>query len=108
MGLHESYKRRERGRKEVPVKFGKAQGRLDASTKRTAVEIERSGRYTWSAKKLLGSRRPSKILRVPRNQMAQARKAVQKVLDKSKAKEPRITVTSLNKKVRTVVRKHRG
>ena len=58
---------KKRGKIEVPVKVGPRKGKLDATTKTKAVEIERScdsGRIAWALKKLSKSRKPNKILQV--------------------------------------------
>jgi hypothetical protein len=102
---HKRLKKAERGSKEVPVKVHGRKGRLDATTKDRAVEIERSGRYDWATKKLLKSRKRSKILRVPKSEMPKAREAVQSVVNISQMKDPSVTITSLNKKSRSRVRK---
>lgn len=102
---HKTLKRQEKGKKEVPVTVHKKKGRLDAATKDRAVEIERSGRYGWAAKKLLKSRKRSKILRVPKNEMSKAENIVQEAVNRSRMRNPRITITSLNRKSRTVVTK---
>ncbi len=107
MRPHRRYKQSERGRKEVPVKVGKTTRRLDAATKTTAVEIERSGRFRLATQRLLKSRRRHKMLRVPKSKIPTAREVVQDVLNRSKARSPRVTITSFTKKSSTTVRKRR-
>jgi hypothetical protein len=56
-----------RGKTEAPVKVGRRRGRLDANTRKKAVEIERSGdpqRIKWALQKLSKSGQPNKILKV--------------------------------------------
>jgi len=56
-----------RGKTEAPVKVGRRRGRLDAKTRKQAVEIERScdpQRIKWAMHKLSKSGQPNKILMV--------------------------------------------
>lgn len=57
----------QRGKIEVPVKVGRRRGRLDAKTRKKAIEIERScdpQRIKWALQKLSKSGQPNKILKV--------------------------------------------
>ena len=64
------------GRKEVPLSYDR---RLDAQTKRTATEVERSGseaKLRQSARRLRASHKPQKVLQVPQSDMSKATKAM--------------------------------
>lgn len=70
---HEVLKRKAagpRGKTEVPIKVGSRMGRIDAKTRKKAIEVERGGdpkRIKWALKKLSKSRKPQKILKVNNN-----------------------------------------
>ena len=67
------------GRTEVPLRGGK---RLDAKTRKTATEIERSGNRSLledAARRLKLSRAPRKVLEVPQKDMPKAVQAMRAV-----------------------------
>ena len=67
------------GKTEVPLKGGK---RLDAATKRKAVEVERSGSadgLAKAARRLKTSGKAQKVLQVPQKDMGKAAAAMRKV-----------------------------
>ena len=67
------------GRTEVPLTRKR---RLDAQTRKTAIEIERSGStqaLTKAAGRLKSSHKSQKVLQVPQQDMAKAAKAMNKV-----------------------------
>jgi len=69
-------------KKEVLVRVGRKQGRIDQMTKMKAIEIERSGNpkeIRWECLKLKASRKRYKILRVPDWHVKMARKIASKV-----------------------------
>jgi len=66
------------GKTEVSLTRGR---RLDAQTRKTATEIERSGSkqaLTKSAQRLRASKNPQKVLQVPQKDMAKAVAAMKK------------------------------
>ena len=66
------------GKTEVPLKGNR---RLDAATKKTATEIERSGSASGlekAAKRLKDSRKSRKVLQVPQKDMSKAVDAMKK------------------------------
>jgi len=66
------------GKTETSLRSGK---RLDASTKRKATEIERSGtskNLEQAATRLKESRKPQKVLQVPQKDMGKAAQAMKK------------------------------
>ena len=68
--------------KEVRVKVGSKQGRIDWMTEKKAIEIERSGNprdIRWACLKLKASRKRYKILRVPDWHVDMAREIASKV-----------------------------
>lgn len=81
MAESESHKRAKRkaagksGKTEVPLPGGQ---RLDAATKRKAIEVERSGNLDAAAARLKKSGKPNKVLQVPQKDMAAARAALRK------------------------------
>ena len=67
------------GKTEVPISRSR---RLDAQTRKTAIEIERSGSkqaLTKAAGRLKVSGKSQKVLQVPQQDMAKAAKAMKKV-----------------------------
>lgn len=82
MGKSKSHRRAQaraagdRGKTEVPLKSGR---RLDARTKATATEVERSGNkrnLEQAARRLKQSGAPRKVLQVPQKDMPKAAKAM--------------------------------
>ena len=66
------------GKTEVPIK---GRRRLDAATKKTATEIERSGSMNGlgkAARRLRASGKPRKVLQVPQKDMNKATDAMRK------------------------------
>jgi hypothetical protein len=65
------------GRKEVRIKGGR---RVDAMTRKKAVEIERGGaaQLKKAAQRLKASRKPQKVLTVPSQSMSKARQTMRK------------------------------
>ena len=63
------------GRTEAPLAGGQ---RLDAATKRKAIEVEKSGNLDAAAARLKKSGKPEKVLQVPQKDMAAARAALRK------------------------------
>ncbi len=61
------------GKQEVPLRGGK---KLDAATKDTAIEVERSGNVKAAARRLKTSGKAKKVLQVPSKDMAKARAAL--------------------------------
>ena len=85
MTKSESHKRAQQraagtsGRIEVALPGGQ---RLDAETKTTATEVERSGntqRLKQAARRLLAAKKPQNVLQVPQHHMAQAAEAMRDV-----------------------------
>jgi len=69
-------------KKEVLVRVGRRQGRIDQMTEMKAIEIERSGNprdIRWACLKLKASRKRYKILRVPDWHVEMARQIASKV-----------------------------
>jgi len=69
-------------KKEVLVRVGRKQGRIDQMTKMKAIEIERSGNpkyIRWACLKLKASRKRYKILRFPDWHVDMAREIASKV-----------------------------
>ena len=67
------------GQTEKPLKGGR---RLDAATKKRAIEVERSGTQAGlekAARRLKSSRKPQKVLQVPNPDMGKAAAAMRKV-----------------------------
>lgn len=66
------------GRTEAPLSRGR---RLDAATRKTATEVERSGSYKGlaaAARRLRDSGKPKKVLQVPHKDMSKATTALRK------------------------------
>lgn len=67
------------GTTEKPISGGR---RLDAATKKTATEVERSGSQTGllkAARRLRDSGKPRRVLQVPQTDMSKAADAMRKV-----------------------------
>lgn len=67
------------GTKEKPISGGR---RLDAATKKTATEVERSGSNAGllkAARRLRDSGKPERVLQVPQTDMSKAADAMRKV-----------------------------
>ncbi|TET21557.1 MAG: hypothetical protein E3J71_09355 [Candidatus Stahlbacteria bacterium] len=58
-----------KGKTEVPLKGGE---RLDATTKKKAVEVEYSGDFNGAAQRLKKSRKPQKVMIVKKKDIPQA------------------------------------
>jgi len=80
-----------KGRIEVPIVFGGKKVRIDVTTPKKAIEIERSGkpeRIAQAILRLQKSRKPHKILKVPTRDLQKAAKI--------RGKRKNITISNLS------------